>query len=113
MPTPKWEQWVDRDPMYVHREYNWRDVFGNWRRRYVGIGNGRHRFLEASRRHIEVLPVQVLELAFWPVHERPLDRAHIPHGQRCFSHQDFDHVRRTWHSHPVTSHERDATCPSG
>lgn len=71
MAAPSWAEWVERDSMTLHREYNWRTGDGAWHRRYVGIGNGRHRFVQARDRGIEQLPVDVIELAFWPAGEGP------------------------------------------
>ena len=74
MPTPTFSGWLDRDPMYVNREYNWRDATGQWRRRYGGIGNGRHRMLVAEAHGHAELRIQVLGYAFWPWDSRPFDR---------------------------------------
>lgn len=107
-----WEQWLARDPIFLHREYNWREVGGRWRRTYVGIGNGRHRLLIATRRGVETLRVQVGECAFFPAGERPSDRSDVGRGHFCFHHDDFDPSLRTWLRPPRHTREHAADCGS-
>lgn len=110
MAAPSWAEWVERDPMTLHREYNWRSNDGLWHRRYVGVGNGRHRFVQARDREIEELPVDVIELAFWPFGQRPADRRHGGPGDRCFIHRDFDADAGQWLMLPRTEGEVEVAC---
>lgn len=110
MAAPSWAEWVERDPMTLHREYNWRSGDGLWHRRYVGIGNGRHRFVQARDRGLGELPVDVIELAFWPAGERPDDRADAGPGDRCFIHRDFDAEVGQWLIPPRTEGEIEVAC---
>ena len=105
-----WEQWLEREPIYLRREYNSRTVGGVWQRLYVGIGNGRHRLLHASLRGVETLRVQVLQCAFFPAGDRPPDREDVGSGDRCFEHDDFDAARREWLPSPTPDHEQTVDC---
>jgi hypothetical protein len=94
-PAVTFEEWLDRDPMFIHREYNWFDRRGRWQRRYAGIGNGRHRILLAESHGYSALPVHVLAFAFWPFHARPADRADMDTDE-CFVHPDFLPASAGW-----------------
>lgn len=103
----QWETWLHRDSMYVRREYNWKAANGQWRRAYAGIGNGRHRLRYASEHGPTMLALDVIELAFWPAGERPLDRRDCIPGDRYFLHLDFDPTTARWSDQPDPFREVD------
>jgi len=80
----------------LHREYNWRGPDGKWRRWCVGFGHGREAVARAQRAGSLSLDVKILGCAFWPVGQRPDDRALIPGGSDRFSCPDFDQEKAGW-----------------
>ena len=109
-PGLTWEQWLARDAIALGREYNWRAPAGEWQRLYVGVGNGRHRLLQAKKCGVDTLKVQVPECAFFPAGQRPPDRTDAVPAGRCFEHDDFDVDLRRWLRTPAIEHERAFEC---
>lgn len=83
-------------PIILHREYNWRQADGTWRRWCVGFSDGRERVARAQHDCIRTLDVVVFGCAFWPPGERPDDRFRIQTGQDRFTCPSFDAARSLW-----------------
>jgi hypothetical protein len=83
-------------PITLHREYNWRQADGTWRRWCVGFREGRERVARAQHDCVGALEVVVFGCAFWPPGARPDDRFRIPAGEDRFTCTSFDAARGAW-----------------
>lgn len=83
-------------PITLHREYNWRQPDGTWRRWCVGLNNGREVVARAQHDCVPSLGVMVFGCAFWPPGARPDDRVRIPAGHDRFTCESFDAARGVW-----------------
>lgn len=104
--------WSNAEPITLHREFNWRtnDPAEPWDRLYAGWTNGRHRVSVARELGITELSVVVLGFAFWPRGARPPDRQHVPEGESCFRHPDFDAARGMWRRWPANDRGTPTPC---
>jgi hypothetical protein len=83
-------------PITLHREYNWRQPDGIWRRWCVGFSDGREQVARAQHDCVPAIEVVVFGCSFWPPGARPDDRVRIPAGQVRFECASFDAARGAW-----------------
>jgi hypothetical protein len=88
-------------PVILHREYNWRQTDGTWRRWSVGFTDGREQVARAQRDGLLALEVRVFACAFWPPGARPDDRVRIPRDEARIHCANFDAAAGTWTELPV------------